>query len=228
MWKQLIDLLRSQNLMRDAWDASHEMLEVDQEMLFEAIRVLRDSDQGDVNQEIRAKDKLVNRYERDVRRMVMTHCTIQGAAELPSGMALISIVMDIERIGDYTKSIMDLAVAHEKRLLVPEVDDELRSVEDTIRSRFAETIETLRSNDEESARQLLATYKEEVPRAADQIVDQIVSGNVPTVSGADAAALALYVRYLRRIGAHLKNVATSVVNPFEWIGYGKVREQANG
>ena len=228
MWKQLIDLLRSQNLMRDAWDASHEMLEVDQEMLFEAIRVLRDSDQGDVNQEIRAKDKLVNRYERDVRRMVMTHCTIQGAAELPSGMALISIVMDIERIGDYTKSIMDLAVAHEKRLLVPEVDDELRSVEDTIRSRFAETIETLRSNDEESARQLLATYKEEVPRAADQIVDQIVSGNVPTVSGADAAALALYVRYLRRIGAHLKNVATSGVNPFEWIGYGKVREQANG
>ena len=228
MWKQLIDLLRSQNLMRDAWDASHEMLDVDQEMLFEAIRVLRDSDQGDVNQEIRAKDKLVNRYERDVRRMVMTHCTIQGAAELPSGMALISIVMDIERIGDYTKSIMDLAVAHEKRLLVPEVDDELRSVEDTIRSRFAETIETLRSNDEESARQLLATYKEEVPRAADQIVDQIVSGNVPTVSGADAAALALYVRYLRRIGAHLKNVATSVVNPFEWIGYGKVREQANG
>ena len=227
MWKQLIDLLRSQNLMRDAWDASHEMLDVDQEMLFEAIRVLRDSDQGDVNQEIRAKDKLVNRYERDVRRMVMTHCTIQGAAELPSGMALISIVMDIERIGDYTKSIMDLAVAHEKRLLVPEVDDELRSVEDTIRSRFAETIETLRSNDEESARQLLATYKEEVPRAADQIVDQIVSGNVPTVSGADAAALALYVRYLRRIGAHLKNVATSVVNPFEWIGYGKVREQAD-
>ncbi len=227
MWKQLMDLLRSQNLMREAWDASHEMLEVDQEMLFEAIRVLRESDQSDVNQDIRAKDKMVNRYERDVRRMVMTHCTLKGAAELPSGMALISIVMDIERIGDYTKSIMDLAVVHEKRLLIPEFEDEVASIEDTIKSRFAETIETLRSNDEEKARELLTTYKEEVPRAADHIVDRIIAGDVPTVSGADAAALALYVRHLRRIGAHLKNVATSVVNPFEWIGYGKVREQTD-
>jgi phosphate transport system protein len=221
-----MDLLRSQNLMREAWDASHEMLDVDQEMLFEAIRVLRESDQSDVNQDIRVKDKMVNQYERDVRRMVMTHCTIQGAAELPSGMALISIVMDIERIGDYTKSIMDLAVIHEKRLLIPEFEDELRAIEETIKSRFVNTIDTLKSNDEGKARELLATYKEEVPRAADHIVDRIVSGDVPSISGADASTLTLYVRYLRRIGAHLKNVTTSVVNPFEWIGYGKVREHS--
>jgi len=223
-----MNLLRSRNLLQEAWDASHEMLEVDQEMLFEAMRVLRESDQNDLNREIRAKDKMVNQYERDVRRMVMTHCTIQGAAELPSGMALISIVMDIERIGDYTKSIMDLALVHEGRLLVPEFEDELRAIEETIGSRFVETIETLKSNDEERARALLATYKEDVPRAADRIVDRIVAGGVPTVSGADATTIALYVRYLRRIGAHLKNVATSVVNPFVWIGYGKVREKENG
>ena len=35
------------------------------------------------------------------------------------------------------------------------------------------------------------------------------------------ASVALYARYLKRIGAHLKNITSSVVNPFESIGYNK-------
>jgi phosphate transport system protein len=223
MWKKVFDLFRAHNLLQEAWDASHDMLEVDREMLLEAIRVLRESDEAEVNQEIRAKDKQVNQYERDVRRMVMTHCTVRGATELPSGMVLISIVMDIERIGDYTKTIMDLAVAHPRRLMIPEAEDQLQAIESTIKDRFTETIDVLEAHDEERARTLLSTYKEEVPRAADSLVNSILAGEISSLSAPDAAAAVLYVRYLRRIGAHLKNVTTSVVNPFEWIGYGKVK-----
>jgi hypothetical protein len=31
--------------------------------------------------------------------------------------------------------------------------------------------------------------------------------------------VALYLRYLKRVSAHLKNVATSVVNPYHRIGF---------
>ena len=31
--------------------------------------------------------------------------------------------------------------------------------------------------------------------------------------------MALYLRYLKRVSAHIKNVATSVVNPYHRIGY---------
>ena len=34
-----------------------------------------------------------------------------------------------------------------------------------------------------------------------------------------AAAMALYVRYLKRINSHLRNIASSVVNPFDHISF---------
>ena len=37
--------------------------------------------------------------------------------------------------------------------------------------------------------------------------------------GCPAATLAIYLRYLKRVSAHLKNVATSVVNPYHRIGF---------
>jgi Na+/phosphate symporter len=215
--------MRSEDMLLQAWDASHTMLEVDQEMMLEAVRILRESDDAEINREIRKKDKLVNQYERDVRRMVMTHCSLRGASELPSGMALISIVMDIERIGDLTKNIVDLAVIHPSRLVIPECDEQLKLIEETIKSRFAATIETLQTQDEEQANLLVSTHKEEVTRVASAILDKIIIGDIKSLSAPDAAVAALYLAYMKRIGAHLKNVATSVVHPIEWIGYRRVK-----
>jgi hypothetical protein len=31
--------------------------------------------------------------------------------------------------------------------------------------------------------------------------------------------IALYVRFLKRVGAHLQNILSSVVNPFDRIGF---------
>jgi phosphate uptake regulator len=35
----------------------------------------------------------------------------------------------------------------------------------------------------------------------------------------EAVTAALYLRYLKRVSAHIKNVATSVVNPYYRIGF---------
>ena len=78
MWKELTSLWKSDNLLVEAWDKSFEMLEIAQEMFLEAVRILRESDDTVINQEVRQKDKQVNAYERNVRRKVMTHCMLQG------------------------------------------------------------------------------------------------------------------------------------------------------
>jgi uncharacterized membrane protein YeaQ/YmgE (transglycosylase-associated protein family) len=36
---------------------------------------------------------------------------------------------------------------------------------------------------------------------------------------ADATAVSLYARFLKRIASHSRNIVTSVVNPFQRIGY---------
>jgi len=35
----------------------------------------------------------------------------------------------------------------------------------------------------------------------------------------EAVSTALYVRFLKRISAHLMNIASSIVNPFDRIGF---------
>jgi phosphate uptake regulator len=205
--------------LAQAWDESYEMLRIDQRMFNEAVRVLRESDDDVVNQEIRKLDVKVNKYERDVRRKVMTHCTVVGTSELPGGMVLVSIVIDIERIGDYCKNILDLATAHPTKLIVPNYEPSLRDIETNIKNIFDEAVDILRDQDVDKARQVMEAYRSQVSDTCDQMVSEIVQGKVNNLSCGDATALALYVRFLKRISAHLKNILSSVVNPFHRIGY---------
>lgn len=219
MWKELLKIWSSSNLLTEAWEQSYEALEIDKRMFVEAVRVLRESDDDKVNEEIRKLDTKVNKYERDVRRKVMTHCTLGGPSELPPGMVLVSIVIDIERIGDYCKNILDLATDHPQRLEVPAYDATLVEIESGIKDCFGQVVDTLREQDEEMARQVMHNYRKRVSDLCDDMVSDVVSGKTDDLCAADATTLALYARFLKRIYAHLKNILSSVVNPFHRIGY---------
>jgi phosphate uptake regulator len=227
MWKQLLQIWRSSNLLTQAWEESYDALEIDRRMFNEAVRVLRESDDDKVDKEICKLDVQVNQYERDVRRKVMTHCTLVGATELTPGMVLISIIIDIERIGDYCKNILDLASDHPQRLIVPSYEKQLTDIETGIQECFEQVVTTLRDQDEERARQMMQSYRDYVSDVCDQIVSDVVQGKTDNLRPGDAAALALYTRYLKRISAHLKNILSSVVNPFHRIGYKAKKKKAD-
>ena len=224
MWKELINIWKSDSLLNQAWDRSYESINISREIFLEAVRILRESDDAEINKEIRKKDKLINKYEQEVRRKVMTHCTMQGPSSLPSGMVLISIIIDVERLGDYAKNIMDLAADHPQRLYVPVYEENLTEIETDIKRAFEETIHVLKEHDVDKARELIATHKTEVRRICDQILSDLVQGKVKEISQSDSTALALYARYLKRISAHLNNMVTSVVNPFDRIGFKEKQE----
>ena len=46
-----------------------------------------------------------------------------------------------------------------------------------------------------------------------------ISGEDSFEDSSKTTSVALYARYLKRVGAHLKNITTTIVNPFEDIGY---------
>ena len=126
MWRELLKLWKQDNLLKQAWDQSFEMLKIAQEMFLESVRILRESDEVEMIQEVKKKDKLVNKYEREVRRKVLTHLTVRGPIDVPAGLVLVTIIIDIERIGDYTKNIFDLAVNHPERLPGGKFEEELQ------------------------------------------------------------------------------------------------------
>lgn len=116
MWKNVINLFKKDNLYHQALQQAYAMLDADWLMYEASVESLRQSDTGEIKIDIFAKDKEVNAQERDVRRKVLTHLVISGGADLTSGLILVTVVTDIERIGDYTKNIYDLSRQHPPRL----------------------------------------------------------------------------------------------------------------
>jgi phosphate uptake regulator len=218
MWKELLKLWKADNLMSQAWEQSYKMLALDHEMMLEAIRVLRDSDENEMNSEIRKKDKIVNKYEREVRKKVLTHMSIHGPVSMPAGLVLITIIIDIERIGDYTKNIADLAREQKKKLKVGSYEKCLQNVESLVKDMFARVRSCIETSDREGALQALETSKS-VNEMCDSEITNVIHEKDNHISPGTAASLVLYFRYLKRINSHLRNITSSIVNPFHRIGY---------
>ena len=218
MFKQIFNLFKSDSLYVQALEECHEMLDIDLKMFQESINVLRNKDNSESSFDIRKADLKINEFERSVRRKVMTHLAVSGTDDLGSGLILISVVTDIERIGDYTKNIYDLSKFYTKRLNGNDLESDLSNVEEKVVSLFQNSIKAFKDQDLELARQLMKDYKESISKQSDKITNDIISGKL-SMDADTATAVAMYSRYLKRIGAHSRNLISSVVNPFERIGY---------
>jgi len=219
MFKQIFEIFKSDSLYDQALSECYEMLDIDLTMFKESIKSLRESDSTDINIDIFAMDKKINEFERDVRRKVMTHLAIGGKEDIGSGLVLVSVVIDIERIGDYTKNIYDLAVNHPKKLIGGSIEDRLSEIEKISFNLFEESIYAFKNQDIEKARGLMGHYKDNISSQSDAITNEIITGEVSDLDVGSASAVGLYSRYLKRIAAHSRNIISSVVNPFERIGY---------
>jgi hypothetical protein len=83
---------------------------------------------------------------------------------------------------------------------------------------FIKTITAVENDNLEIAREVYEMYKKGISGECSALKDSLIKGN-EKISAGNAVAIALYLRYMKRIGAHLSNISTSVVNPFPRIGY---------
>ena len=217
MFREFLNVLRKKSLFSEALDESVRMLLADQKMFKEAQRSLRESDDGELKIDVFGMDKKINKYERDVRKKVLTHLVVSGAQDLQVGLALVSVVIDIERIGDFTKNIANLATAHSKRLSVGTFEKKLKSIEKRVKDFFNITVQAFQESDTELAQEVIRKYPK-VSRDCDDIIGFLIEGK-EEIDVSDAVTLGLYLRYLKRVAAHLFNISTSVVNPFYRIGF---------
>lgn len=218
MIRQILQLLSRDNLQVQALSECYEMLDLCHTMVTASVESLRHSDTADVAVDIYEMDQKLNAFERGVRRKVMTHLSLGHTADISSGLTLVSIVIDLERIGDYTKNIYDLAVNHPSRLHAGSHEDALRDVEESALAKFERTVTAFKKGDELEARKLMDEYKGDISQKTRAIEATLVAGQTE-LSVSDAVTLALYVRFLKRIAAHSRNLVSSLVNPFDRIGY---------
>lgn len=218
MLKELFAIFKKDTLLDKAYRRSYRMVDITWEMFVEAKKSLREMEINELEIDIHDRDIEVNKYTREVRRNVLSHLTVAGPDDLYSGLLLVSIIIDVERIGDYTKNIVEMAINHPAKLHGGMFEEDLKKIEITVEDTFRRVRKIFETTDVQEAEKLLSDYHW-VNRLCDQRVIDYIKGSDKAVSTSDAVSLALYFRYLKRINSHLRNVATSVVNPFDQIGF---------
>jgi phosphate uptake regulator len=218
MFREILNLLRKDNLQAQALTECHEMIDVCHRMVMASIDSLRNHDDASIDVDITTLDKKLNSFERDVRRKVMTHLSLGNTGDLAAGLVLVSIVIDLERIGDYSKNIYGLARHHPTRLSGGPLEEDLAAIERHSLENFERTRTAFKDANVEDARTLMEDYKDEISRPCAELEERLVSGSVELAT-ADAVTVALYLRCLKRISAHSRNLTSSLVNPFDRIGY---------
>ena len=218
MIRDILKLLSKDNLQVQALSECYEMLDLCHEMFHASVESLRNRDDATVDVDIYEKDKKLNSFERDVRRKVMTHLSLGHTADISSGLTLVSIVIDLERIGDYTKNIYDLAVNHPGRLDAGDLEKDVKTVESAAMEMFGRANKAFKEGNVDEARRLMGGYKQDVSKQTRRIEEALIAGKTSLATG-EAVAVALYARFLKRIAAHSRNLISSLVNPFDRIGY---------
>ena len=222
LFNDIIKIWKSDSLLSQAWDDSISMLKLSHDIFIKSIDSFNSHDSVEEIKALKKEDRKINDYQMTVRRKVLTYFSLETSSrEVPNGLILVDMVVDIERIGDYCKNISDLTLMQKASFDFAELKEEISAMEEEVRSRFSTTIQVIENQDEDLARTLNDKYKKTVSSASDKIVSGIVSGDVKLDSQSKSASLVLYARYLKRIGAHLKNITSTVVNAYDRIGYEK-------
>lgn len=222
MFDKFKQLFSGESLLDEAFNKTVEMIEYDHEMYIASRKTLRESDTDQLPFDIRKMDRRINRYERQVRRHVLTHLTIAGTANLLPGLALVSVVIDVERIGDYTKNIVDLATKHKKPLKAGDLEPALAQIERVNDEIFPKVIEVMKHQDADLARSVMDQEKDTAAKSED-VISRTLTETIPGLTCSNTVCVAMYARFLKRINAHLTNIASSVVNPFPRISFREKR-----
>ena len=222
VFKDLVTIWNSEDSLSQAWTSSNEMLHLSHEMFTDSVNALRSGEKNKVIKSIKLRDEEINQYHRDIRKKVVTYYSVsKDVTNINSGLVLINMVVDIERVGDYTKNILDLAKYYPKKLKSEKVSEDLRIIEQAVIERFQNTVKAVEEMDEIAAKELIKSYRSDLGRLSDNLVASSISGDLKIGEEHMASSMVLYARYLKRIGAHLKNITSVVINPFESFGYKK-------
>ncbi len=215
-------LLGKHTLLDDARHATMLMITTDRRMFDLVLMAVREEVHDHLRSRIAAMDKEVNQKQREVRRKVFSHLSISRGKDLQQGLELITAVIDLERVGDYTKNIAELVEMVPGALDFGDQQEAFDKVEGLVTEVFDKTTAAFVTSDLAAARDAMSNY-DQLSMICDSTLESIV-GDLQDTDSLEKrqVILVLLLRYFKRVGAHLKNIASILVNPFHRIGYRSV------
>jgi phosphate uptake regulator len=216
MFKNLLSFWKGKDFLSEVFGEFKDMLD-DSEKMFTMVcgRLLEGTNGPDMKQEIYDIDKKVNLLQKDIRKRIVEHLSLQPTVDVTACLVLMSVVKDAERLGDYCKNLYQVSEYLLKPIDKAIFETHFDHLDKEILALFGQTKDAFIDADEDKAKASWE-YHRRINRSCDKIVEDLVRCDL---SVNEAVCLVLIARYFKRIVSHLVNIATSVVLPLSDLDY---------
>ena len=216
MFRELLAAWRKTDPLKEMYESLISMLEAGEWMFVEAWKdAVTGKVRPEVKEEIYRRDIEVNRAERAIRKRIVEHLAIQPGVDIPACLILMSVVKDAERIGDYCKNIFDAAKSEAEPLSKCEFFASFQDIQKEITGMFATTREALTKSDATLGNEVIVEERN-IGARCEALIDRLSTNDL---TARVAVPWALVARYLKRVSAHLGNLASSLVMPLHKLDY---------
>ncbi len=217
MFRELISIFKADNPLGRMGDNFAKMLGLTQAQTVRAGKIFFSKPPTpEERTAIYEEDVKVNKLERKIRKQVIAHLSVAGnSADVPYSLLLMSLVKDVERIGDYSKNLAEALDVSGAVLPDDETTAELREIRNGVENTFEAVAEVFAKSDEEGAVELIRQGRDTNHRC-DALINRIAKSDY---DASTTVAVTLATRFYKRIGAHLLNILSGVVMPLHKLDY---------
>lgn len=226
MFKDFLSFWKGKDFLSQILEDFNKMGE-DTEGMFRSVlkKLLESKEEPQLKDKIYSVDKRVNALEREIRKRIVEHLSLQPSVDVPACLLMMSVVKDSERIGDYCKNLYEVTELLEKPLDIGKFRQLFNDLDKEIIDEFTKTRDAFKNSDEKLARDVL-DIEIAIVRRCDEILKKLASSRLDTN---EAVCFTLIARYFKRIVAHLANIGSSVILPISDLDFfdEKVRRKQN-
>lgn len=217
MLRELITILSADNPLRSMGEKFIRMLQLTRDMAVSAgDGFFGGKAKAEERTRIYEEDVAVNKLERSIRKEVVAHLSVPGnSLDLPYCLLLMSLIKDVERLGDYAKNLSELVDIRAEPVPEDEITQELREIRRGVEEAFSVAAEIFSSSDHERALQFIQKGRD-IAHRSDALIRRIARADY---DGSTTTVLVLACRYYKRFGGHVLNILSSVVMPLHKIDY---------
>ena len=223
-FEEVADIWTKKPILDHAYKDALYMLQGDKFMFNEVCNVLISGvtirkAHGDKNivEVIDAEDERINSYAQKLRNRIMEYLAANSAPNVASALILTSIIIDLERLGDYTKDLARMTLLKPVEMK-GKYFAAICNVKNNILKMFELTANAFENKDKEKASTVMH-MNSDVRKATDDVLLKLDTDK--NLAGHYGVVYAFYIRFFRRVSAHLENIASSVIAPFPYLGFKK-------
>ena len=164
MFRELLGLFGPQDRYEELHGSFMETFRTAAEVFEIAHEAVWSGDTTDATgKKLRGRDTTVNAKERELRKALVRHLSVQQGLDILFCLRLMSLVKDVERIGDYGKNLFEVGELRQGEFDACPLRDDLQSLGGEVNSYLAKSIEIFEASDEDGDKPLRFSLLEGPP-----------------------------------------------------------------